>query len=196
MVTMIERVSPGGGNGPHPLSRLQPRDVHLVQAIPRDQDVLTRPGVADVDRYIGNTHDIIEYIGPMRSELTIEFHHPSELGFDTSCFAQSDISAHACGNLSITNGVMLHLVHTAAEGFEPRSRYIFDRGKTYGTDEERAEALGFAYKMLLRDQTNSPTCPPSSHPSTRNSATRDDAQRATGVLTEMALLKSVSVSVA
>ncbi|MET9921563.1 hypothetical protein ABZZ04_31445 [Streptomyces sp. NPDC006435] len=123
------------------------------QAIPRDQDVLTRPGVADVDRYIGNTHDIIEYIGPMRSELTIQFLHPSELGFDTSRFAQSEISAHACGKLSMNNGVMLHLVRTTADGFELRSRYIFDCGKTYSTDEERAEALGFAYEMLLHDQT-------------------------------------------
>ncbi|MFF3785696.1 DAPG hydrolase family protein [Streptomyces sp. NPDC001933] len=37
-----------------------------------------------------------EYIGPMRSELTIQFRRPSELGSDTSRFAQSDIGAHAC----------------------------------------------------------------------------------------------------
>ncbi|MFB7214109.1 DAPG hydrolase family protein [Streptomyces sp. NPDC056255] len=50
-------------------------------------------------------------------------------------------------------GVMLHLVRTTADGSELRSRYIFDRGKTCSTDEERAEALGFAYEMLLHDQT-------------------------------------------
>ncbi|QHA09006.1 hypothetical protein GQF42_42445 [Streptomyces broussonetiae] len=48
----------------------------------------------------------------------MQFLHSCELGFDTSRFAQSEISAHACGKLSINNGVTLHLVRTTADGFE------------------------------------------------------------------------------
>ncbi|MCP2343231.1 DAPG hydrolase family protein [Actinomadura rupiterrae] len=123
------------------------------QAVPRDKDVLTRPGVADVDRYIHNKHDVVEYIGPMRSEITITFAEPGELGFDASRLDEAGIRAHACGRLSMNNGIMIHLVRDTADGFELRSRYIFDQGKTYSTDDERSEAIKFAYEMVLHDQT-------------------------------------------
>ncbi|MBB2946360.1 hypothetical protein FB565_006128 [Actinoplanes lutulentus] len=124
-----------------------------LQAIPRNQDVLTQPGLTDEQRYIGNTHDIVEYLGPMRAELVIEFVDPSAFGMDTSRFAQAGYRAHACGY--IRDGLMLHLVRETPDGFELRSRYIFDRGEKPTGDVPagaREQALAFAYELVLHDQ--------------------------------------------
>ena len=131
-----------------------------VQAIPRNQDVLHQPGLSDAERYIGNTHDIVEYVGSVRSDLVIEFVHPTQLGFDAAAFEASDYQAHACGR--VTGGVMLHLVRPTSSGFELRSRYIFDRGAPpnqespsgAGTPDVDAAnpALDFAYELMLHDQ--------------------------------------------
>ncbi|AZS75699.1 hypothetical protein DDE74_36695 [Streptomyces lydicus] len=123
-----------------------------VQAVPRNKDVLTQPGLSDAERYIGNTHDILEYIGPTRSELTIEFVDPADLGIDTSRFPEAGYRAHACGR--IQGGCMIHLVRDTDDGFELRSRYIFDQAPASAPDntEARDQALAFAYELVLHDQ--------------------------------------------
>ncbi|WP_329153382.1 hypothetical protein OIU91_36045 [Streptomyces sp. NBC_01456] len=121
-----------------------------LQSGPRDRDKLTRPGLTDAERYIGSRHEIIEYIGPHRAELWVEFVDPAELGMDTGRFAESGYRAHACGH--IQNGCMIHLVRDTAEGFELRSRYIFDQGPAPADDAARNGALGLAYELVLHDQ--------------------------------------------
>ncbi|MFD1939677.1 DAPG hydrolase family protein [Nonomuraea mangrovi] len=116
--------------------------------------MLTQPGLTDAERYIGNSHDIIEYFGATRGELTIEFHDPAKMGLDTSRFDRARVHAHACG---IINGsaYMLHLVRDTDDGFELRSRYIFDRGTfpVASGEDPREAARSFAYEMLIHDQS-------------------------------------------
>ncbi|HAQ9610314.1 TPA: hypothetical protein IYE61_002782, partial [Enterococcus faecium] len=128
-----------------------------VAANPRDRAVLTAPGLTDAQRYIGNTHDVTEYLGPQKSELVIHFVEPEQLGFNKTQFDEQ-YAAHACAE--IEGGVMLHLVRSTDDGFELRSRYIFDRSAPpAGTnqpetvDGRRAQAEAFAYELLIHDQT-------------------------------------------
>ncbi|MFI1205415.1 DAPG hydrolase family protein [Streptomyces sp. NPDC020883] len=123
-----------------------------VEAVPRNKDVLTRPGLSDAERYIGNTHDIVEYIGPTRLALSVEFVDPAELGLDTGRFTTAGYRAHACAR--IRGGYMIHLARKTDEGFELRSRYLLDRTPAPAPDstEARDRARAFAYELLLHDQ--------------------------------------------
>lgn len=123
-----------------------------LQAVPRNKDVLTQPGLSDAERYIGSTHDIVEYLGPHRAELVIEFVDPADMGLDAGRFPEAGYRAHACG--LIDRGYMLHLVRDTDDGFELRSRYIFDRGPVPAEDDfaARGKALDFAYELLVHDQ--------------------------------------------
>jgi hypothetical protein len=127
-----------------------------LQATPRNRAVLEQPGLTDAERYIGNTHDVVEYLGPVRAELEIHFVEPEALGFDRVRF-DGVYSAHACAE--IEGGVMLHLVRNTDNGFELRSRYIFDRGLSGSAipapnaDVAREQARSFAYELMIHDQT-------------------------------------------
>src|SRR6185312_8459471 len=47
-----------------------------VDVRPRDREVLTRPGLRHEQRYVGTTHDVVEFIGPELLEVAIRFVDP------------------------------------------------------------------------------------------------------------------------
>ncbi|WP_460062478.1 DAPG hydrolase family protein [Streptomyces sp. YKOK-I1] len=125
-----------------------------VQAVPRNQDVLTQPGLTDFERIVGNTHDIVEYLGSQRMELVANFVDPAELGLDTSRFKEAGYHAYACA--AIEGGVMIHLARDTDDGFEVRSRFIFDRGGPgIDADDEAGRAFGhgIAYELFVHLQS-------------------------------------------
>jgi len=96
--------------------------------VPQAPEKLSAPGLTDVQRYIGTTHRVLEYIGPRKVEVLIEFVDPAELGMDTARFAESGIVAHACSRVYTPSPrtqivTMLHLARATDDGFELRSRY-------------------------------------------------------------------------
>ncbi|MEU6381743.1 hypothetical protein [Streptomyces sp. NPDC046909] len=125
-----------------------------VQAIPRNQEVLSKPGLSDFERIVGNTHDIVEYIGPQRMELVANFVEPHELGFDADAFKAAGYSGYACS--AIEGGVMIHLARETEDGFEVRSRFIFDRGFPGAAPDDEAGrgfGLGMAYELFVHLQS-------------------------------------------
>lgn len=143
-----------------------------IRAVPRDRDILTRPGLSNEQRYVGTTHDVDEYIGPECLPISIEFIHPSSLGMDTARFAEGGIVAHACARVrlrkpNLSACTMLHLARRTDDGFELRSRYFIAHHtdlKVLGLTlslEPLASWLGIkrhiagarvAYEQLLHDQ--------------------------------------------
>lgn len=139
-----------------------------VSALAMNRDVLTAPGLTHEQRYIGNTHEITEYIGPGRTDVRISFVDPHELGVDTT-----GVVAHACGNVSLQRpslriATMVHLWRTVPDGLELRSRYwLADRteialgplgeldvttpARVLGLKERLAGAR-LAYEQLVHDQ--------------------------------------------
>ncbi len=135
---------------------------------------LAAPGLADAERYLGTTHRVLEYIGPKKLAVLIDFVDPAALGMDTRRFAEAGIVAHACAHVRTTRWprarivTMLHLARATRDGFELRSRYWI-------ADEVQLELLGghlslspifdlfgirrhvageaIAYEQLLHDQT-------------------------------------------
>lgn len=124
-----------------------------VQAVARDKEVLTKPGLSDAERFIGNTHDIVEYIGPQRVELVANFVEPDALGMDGTRFEEAGYHGYACAD--IEGGVMLHLARETADGFELRSRFIFDRGPALAPEDEagRAFTLSIAFELFFHLQS-------------------------------------------
>ncbi|MEV4897676.1 hypothetical protein AB0K48_50925 [Nonomuraea sp. NPDC055795] len=123
-------------------------------ANPRNRDALTQPGLTDAERYIGNTHDIVEYVGPTRAELVIEFHDAGDLGIDSSRIKEPEYS-QACGIIN-DKSWMIHLPRATEDGFELRSRYYFDKSIATASspgDTAHNAALSFAYEMVIHDQT-------------------------------------------
>ena len=99
-----------------------------VACNPVDRSVLTRPGLTHAERYVGNTHDVDEYIGPDLVKIAIEFVDPGALGFDTRRFADAGIVGHACARVRLRRPpleavTMVHLARRTDDGFEQRSRY-------------------------------------------------------------------------
>jgi hypothetical protein len=142
-----------------------------VSVRPRDRAVLTKPGLTDEQRYVGTTHDVVEYIGPDRLAISIRFVDPSELGFDTARFPEAGIVGHACARvvlrpLGVEAVTMVHLVRKTDDGIEQRSRYWIGhdvRLRLLGglPVDPVATALGMkrrmagervAYEQLLHDQ--------------------------------------------
>ena len=72
-----------------------------VSVRPRDRDALTRPGLSHEQRYVGTSHDVVEFIGPDLMGITIRFVDPAELGFDTARFASAGIVGHACARVGL-----------------------------------------------------------------------------------------------
>jgi hypothetical protein len=143
-----------------------------VAVRPRDRDVLTRPGLTNEQRYVGTTHDVVEFIGPERMDISIRFVDPSELGLDTRRFASSGVVAQACARvalrrLGIEAVTMVHLARETHEGLEQRSRYWIGHdarlrllgasvpvdavGATLGI-KRRLAGQRIAYEQLLHDQ--------------------------------------------
>ena len=143
-----------------------------IRAVPRNREILTRPGLSDEERYIGTTHDVDEYIGPECLPISIQFVDPAELGLDTSRFAEAGIVAHACARVrmrkpNLSACTMLHLARRTESGFELRSRYFIAHHadlQVFGMNlslEPWATWLGIkrkiagarvAYEQLLHDQ--------------------------------------------
>jgi hypothetical protein len=143
-----------------------------IRAVPRNPELLTRPGLSDEERYLGTTHDVDEYIGPECLPISIEFIEPSTLGMDTARFAEAGIVGHACARVrlrrpNLSACTMLHLMRRTEQGFELRSRYFLAHhtdlklfGKTLSL-EPMASKIGIkrhiagarvAYEQLLHDQ--------------------------------------------
>jgi hypothetical protein len=142
-----------------------------VSVRPRDRDTLTRAGLTHEQRYIGTTHDVVEYIGPELMSIAIRFVDPEELGFDTARFASAGIVGHACARvalrpLGVEAVTMLHLVRATDQGIEQRSRYwIGHDARLPALGGLSVDALGsalgikrrmagerVAYEQLLHDQ--------------------------------------------
>jgi hypothetical protein len=142
-----------------------------VSVRPRDPQTLTRPGLTHEQRYVGTTHDVVEFIGPDRFAIAIRFVDPSELGLDTGRFAAAGVVAHACARVSLRPfGVeavtMIHLVRRTDRGIEQRSRYWIGHDVRLGllgglSVDGVATSLGMkrrlagermAYEQLLHDQ--------------------------------------------
>ena len=112
-----------------------------VAVKPQTPEVLSRPGLTHVQRYINTTHHVDEYIGPDFLRVAIRFVDPGELGMDTSRFAEAGIVGHACARVGLLGtGVesvtMIHLARETADGVEQRSRYWI------GHDPRLATPLG------------------------------------------------------
>jgi hypothetical protein len=142
-----------------------------VSVQPRDRDILTRPGLSHEQRYIGTSHDVIEFIGPELLSITIRFIDPAEMGFDTSRFAAAGIVGHACARvalqpLGIEAVTMAHIVRATPDGIEQRSRYFIGHdvrlprlgglsvdafGAALGL-KRRMAGERVAYEQLLHDQ--------------------------------------------
>jgi 2,4-diacetylphloroglucinol hydrolase len=89
---------------------------------------LTQPGLGHAERYLGTSHHVVEYIGPKKVDILIDFIDPAELGMDTSRFDDAGIVAHACAHVRSTRPrarivTMLHLARATRDGLELRSRY-------------------------------------------------------------------------
>lgn len=142
-----------------------------VRAVPQLDQVrlLAREGV---DRYVGVTHHVDEWIGPELYKVAIEFVDPGEFGLDTARFAQAGVVAHACARVwlrtpKVAAANMIHLARKTDRGFELRSRYWLAHRPELGLGplrlplEPLATWLGFkrrlagarmAYEQLLHDQ--------------------------------------------
>jgi hypothetical protein len=134
--------------------------------------LLTQPGLTDLQRYVGTTHHVDEYIGPERLRIGITFVDPAEFGLDTSQLAAAGIVGHACATVWLRDiglhvASMVHLARRVDDGFELRSRYWLGHdphvrvlGKKLRFDPF-ASKLGIkrqmagarvAYEQLLHDQ--------------------------------------------
>lgn len=143
-----------------------------VSALAQNRDVLTAPGLTDEQRYIGNTHNIDEYIGGDLQKIAISFVDPGELGIDAAAMPAAGIHASACGHVYLRrprlhSATMVHLVRDTDEGFELRSRYwlgdrislgrgnrALDLDQLAGTLGLKARLAGerLAFEQLLHDQ--------------------------------------------
>lgn len=143
-----------------------------ISATPRSPEKLTRPGLSHTERYLGTTHRVVEYIGPTKVEVDIEFVDPADLGLDTTRFRRAGVVAHACARVWATRprvkiATMLHLARRTDDGLELRSRYwIGDDialrafGRQLSVDalvdrtglRERHAGASVAYEQLLHDQ--------------------------------------------
>ena len=143
-----------------------------VDVRPRDREVLARPGLTNEERYVGTIHDVVEFIGPERMDISIRFVDPTELGLDTSRFTSSGIVGHACARVSLRRlGIeavtMVHLARKTDDGLEQRSRYWIGHdaklrllggsmsvdkiGATLGI-KRRLAGERVAFEQLLHDQ--------------------------------------------
>ncbi|MET0340189.1 MAG: hypothetical protein ABW252_04275 [Polyangiales bacterium] len=90
---------------------------------------LSAPGLTHEQRYLGTSHRVLEWIGPKKVDVLIDFVDPADLGMDTRRFAEAGIVAHACARVRTGPRprarvvTMLHLARATADGFELRSRY-------------------------------------------------------------------------
>lgn len=99
-----------------------------VSARSQSPSLLTQPGLTHEQRYINTTHHVDEYIGPDFLRVAIRFVDPSELGMDTSRFAEAGIVGHACARVGLLGSgieavTMIHLARKTDDGIEQRSRY-------------------------------------------------------------------------
>jgi hypothetical protein len=137
-----------------------------------DPDRLVQPGLTHAQRYVGTTHHVDEYIGPELVKIAIHFLDPSEIGLDTSRFAEARIVGHACARVSLRTEpieavTMVHLARRTADGIEQRSRYWIghdpklrvlgaslsvDRVGTALGIKRRMAGARVAYEQLLHDQ--------------------------------------------
>lgn len=142
-----------------------------VSAIARNRDVLSAGGLDNEERYIGNSHDVDEYIGNSLQKIIIEFVEPAALGLDRAAFSSAGIGANACANIYkrtplMRSGTMIHLARETEDGFELRSRYwlgddiALGRGRQVNIDrllsmtrlKDRLAGEALAYEQLLHDQ--------------------------------------------
>jgi hypothetical protein len=145
-----------------------------ISADPMNREVLTAPGLTHEQRYIGNTHRVTECIGSRLVRISIRFVDPTELGFDTSRFAEAGIVGHACAQVSLQRPdlpltTMVHLARRTENGMELRSRYwtghqmrmnLLGRSLSLPLDgllsslglKRRLIGLPVAYDQLLHDQ--------------------------------------------
>ena len=143
-----------------------------IQAIPLNRGVLTAPGLAHEERYVGTTHHVDEYIGGELVQVAIRFVDPAEFGLDTGRFEAAGIVGHACARVTLRKEqleavTMIHVARRTPEGIEQRSRYwighdvklrVLGRqvsvdalGKRFGLKRRMAGAR-IAYEQLLHDQ--------------------------------------------
>ena len=142
-----------------------------VSVRPRDRERLTAPGLSHEERYVGTTHDVVEFIGPECLSIAIRFVAPAEVGLDAGRFAEAGVVAHACARVSLRPlGVeavtMVHLARRTERGLEQRSRYWIGHRPRLGVlgglpVDAVATTLGIkrrlagervAYEQLLHDQ--------------------------------------------
>jgi hypothetical protein len=143
-----------------------------VSVRPLDPSVLSRPGLTHEQRYVGTTHEVVEYIGPERIDILIRFVDPSELGLDVARFEVARIVAHACARVTLAKvGIeavtMIHLARQTEDGIEQRSRYWIGQnarlrilGGSLGVDrigstlgiKRRMAGARVGYEQLLHDQ--------------------------------------------
>lgn len=123
-----------------------------IAATSLSPELLTRPGLSHEQRYVGTTHHVVEYIGPTKVDILIDFVDPSELGLDTNRFEEAGIVAHACARVRTTRPparvvTMVHLARSTDDGFELRSRYWIG-------DDVHLEAAGRSFSLApLLDRT-------------------------------------------
>jgi len=79
------------------------------------------------EQYVGNTSEIVEYIGSSLEHLNVRFRRPDDY-FDTTRFEQSGIATAVCARggqrlENIWSAHLIHLVRRTDQGVEMRSRF-------------------------------------------------------------------------
>lgn len=92
-------------------------------------DLSDLPGLADRERYIGNTSWVDEYIGPIHAQLAISFHDPATIGFDQQTLEDAGYgtvvyATSRLGDEGNSSGHLVHAVRHTSWGSEMRSRFI------------------------------------------------------------------------
>ncbi|KAH8748662.1 PhlG protein [Diaporthe sp. PMI_573] len=145
-------------------------DVRSAYSVP----ILEREDVSHRHKWLGSTHTVSEFIGPVHMELRIEFKEPGYFGLGTwEELKEAGYEAAVCGllwdkTLPLKVGDMIHLWRKTDNGLELRSRYYLAHEvyvdilglKVYvdwlgGLLGIKRAAAGekVAYEQLLHDQT-------------------------------------------
>ncbi|KKY31708.1 putativediacetylphloroglucinol specific hydrolase [Diaporthe ampelina] len=146
------------------------RDPGTGRALP----ILEREDVPHRQKWLGSTHTVSEFVGPLRVKLRIEFKEPSYFGLGTwEELEEAGYEAAVCGllwdkALPLKVGDMIHLWRRTENGLELRSRYYLAHqvyvdvfGLKVSVDwiggllgiKRAAAGAKVAYEQLLHDQT-------------------------------------------
>ena len=113
-------------------------------------------GCEDSDRYVGRTSNVVEYIGPTCTRLSIRFVAPASLGLDEKRLASAGETA-ICARGSATGtpieaSWLIHYVRPVEGGSEMRSRFWIagNNLRPHGMNGSMGRLIGRALSSLKR----------------------------------------------